>query len=61
MSNNPNERDFKPLNIAIMTVSDTRTEATDKSGDTLVDLLTAAGHVLPRSIESRMTSTRYAR
>ena len=29
-----------------MTVSDTRTEATDKSGDPLVDLLTAAGHVL---------------
>ncbi len=46
MSNNPNEREFKPLNIAVMTVSDTRTEATDKSGDTLVKLLTEAGHVL---------------
>jgi molybdenum cofactor biosynthesis protein B len=43
---NPNERDFKPLNIAIMTVSDTRTEADDKSGDTLVKLLTEAGHIL---------------
>jgi molybdenum cofactor biosynthesis protein B len=46
MSNNPNERQFKPLNIAIMTVSDTRTEANDTSGDTLVKLLTGAGHTL---------------
>jgi molybdenum cofactor biosynthesis protein B len=46
MSNNPNERQFKPLNIAVMTVSDTRTEATDTSGDTLVKLLTGAGHRL---------------
>ena len=46
MSNNPNERKFKPLSIAIMTVSDSRTEATDKSGDTLVKLLTEAGHSL---------------
>ena len=46
MSNNPNERHFKPLNIAVMTVSDTRTEANDTSGDTLVKLLTGAGHTL---------------
>jgi len=46
MSSNPNERKFKPLNIAVMTVSDTRTEATDTSGDTLVNLLTEAGHRL---------------
>ena len=46
MSNNSNERNFKPLNIAVMTVSDTRTTATDKSGDTLVQLLTGAGHRL---------------
>ena len=46
MPSNPNEREFKPLNIAVMTVSDTRTEATDKSGDTLVKLLTGAGHRL---------------
>jgi molybdenum cofactor biosynthesis protein B len=46
MSSNPNEREFKPLNIAVMTVSDTRTEATDTSGDTLVKLLTGAGHRL---------------
>ena len=46
MSNNPNERTFKPLTIAIMTVSDTRTEANDKSGNALVKLLTEAGHKL---------------
>jgi molybdenum cofactor biosynthesis protein B len=46
MSSNSSERDFKPLNIAVMTVSDTRTTATDKSGDTLVQLLTGAGHML---------------
>ena len=46
MPNNPNKREFKPLKIAIMTVSDTRTEASDKSGDTLVKLLSEAGHTL---------------
>jgi molybdenum cofactor biosynthesis protein B len=46
MPDNPNKREFKPLNIAIMTVSDTRTETTDTSGDTLVKLLTEAGHTL---------------
>jgi molybdenum cofactor biosynthesis protein B len=39
-------RTFVPVNIAIMTVSDTRTEADDKSGDTLVERLTGAGHAL---------------
>lgn len=34
------------LNIAVLTVSDTRTEATDKSGKTLVERLTKAGHHL---------------
>ena len=38
------ERNFLPLNIAVLTVSDTRTEANDTSGKTLVDKLTAAGH-----------------
>ena len=46
MTSNPNEREFKPLQIAVMTVSDTRTEETDKSGNTLVKLLTEAGHAL---------------
>jgi molybdenum cofactor biosynthesis protein B len=46
MSSNPGERQFKPLNIAVMTVSDTRTAANDTSGDVLVKLLTGAGHTL---------------
>lgn len=37
---------FHPVRIAVLTVSDTRTAADDRSGDTLVDRLTAAGHVL---------------
>jgi molybdopterin adenylyltransferase len=37
---------FHPVRIAVLTVSDTRTPETDKSGDTLVDRLTASGHVL---------------
>ena len=39
-------RPFKPLKIAILTVSDTRNETTDKSGALLVDRLRAAGHTL---------------
>ncbi|WP_175463724.1 molybdenum cofactor biosynthesis protein B [Methylomonas sp. LWB] len=39
-------RAFIPINIAILTVSDTRTEADDVSGKTLVDGLLAAGHNL---------------
>jgi molybdenum cofactor biosynthesis protein B len=40
------ERAFLPVNIAVMTVSDTRSAADDKSGDTLVHRLEGAGHVL---------------
>jgi molybdopterin adenylyltransferase len=40
------ERDFVPVRIAVMTVSDTRTAADDRSGDTLVERLTVAGHSL---------------
>lgn len=39
-------RPFLPVNIAVMTVSDTRGAADDRSGDTLVERLTAAGHRL---------------
>ncbi len=39
-------RTFLPVRIAVLTVSDTRTLADDRSGDTLVARLTAAGHVL---------------
>ena len=37
-------RPFLAVNIAVLTVSDTRSEADDKSGQTLVDLITQAGH-----------------
>ncbi len=37
---------FVPVRIAVLTVSDTRGLAEDRSGDTLVARLSAAGHVL---------------
>ncbi len=42
----PATADFIPLNIAILTLSDTRTPQTDTSGDTLATLLREAGHNL---------------
>ena len=39
-------RPFVPLRIAVLTVSDTRTTADDRSGDTLSDRIVAAGHQL---------------
>ncbi|WP_112409971.1 molybdenum cofactor biosynthesis protein B [Rhizobium sp. BK312] len=41
-----NERSFIPVGIAVLTVSDTRTLADDKSGDTLVARIAEAGHRL---------------
>ena len=38
--------EFHPLNIAVLTVSDTRTPETDTSGGLLVERLAAAGHRL---------------
>ena len=38
--------EFMPVRIAVLTVSDTRQLADDKSGQTLVDRITAAGHIL---------------
>jgi molybdenum cofactor biosynthesis protein B len=40
------EREFIPLNLAVLTVSDSRTEADDKSGQTLVSMLEKDGHIL---------------
>jgi len=37
---------FVPVRIAVLTVSDTRTLADDKSGDTLAGRITEAGHIL---------------
>ncbi len=39
-------RPFVPVNIAVLTVSDTRTESDDTSGQTLADRIIAAGHRL---------------
>ncbi len=39
-------RPFIPVRIAVMTVSDTRNDSSDRSGAVLVDKLTAAGHKL---------------
>src|ERR1700727_2854540 len=46
MSSIDESKEFIPLNIAVLTISDTRTLADDKSGTTLAERLTAAGHLL---------------
>ena len=38
------EREFLPIDIAVLTVSDTRTEADDTSGQYIVDRMKQAGH-----------------
>jgi len=40
------ERQFLPVRIAVLTVSDTRSPEDDKSGNTLVARLEEAGHIL---------------
>ncbi len=42
----PEMKQFIPLNIAVLVVSDTRTEADDTSGKLLVERITAAGHAV---------------
>ncbi|HWA80597.1 MAG TPA: molybdenum cofactor biosynthesis protein B [Acetobacteraceae bacterium] len=45
-------RVFLPVNIAVMTISDTRTEKNDTSGDALAERIVAAGHrLVARAIE----------
>lgn len=46
MSRIDETRAFVPVQIAVLTVSDTRTAANDTSGDTLVTRIAAAGHIL---------------
>ena len=46
MSRIDETRPFIPVRIAVMTVSDTRTLETDKSGNTLTGLIAEAGHLL---------------
>ena len=52
------ERDFIAVGIAVLAVSDTRTAADDRSGDTLVERLTAAGHRLAGRSSRTMASGR---
>ncbi|MEE8279936.1 MAG: molybdenum cofactor biosynthesis protein B [Alphaproteobacteria bacterium] len=44
MATSKGERAFLPVNIAVLTVSDTRTQATDRSGRTLIERIEKAGH-----------------
>jgi molybdenum cofactor biosynthesis protein B len=44
MTQSKTERQFIPLNIAVLTISDTRTEETDTSGKTLAERVSKAGH-----------------
>lgn len=46
MSKESTPKPFVALNIAVLTVSDTRDESTDTSGQLLVERLTGAGHAL---------------
>src|SRR3984893_4475208 len=46
MSSIDESKEFVPLNIAVLTISDTRSLADDKSGATLAERLVAAGHTL---------------
>jgi molybdopterin adenylyltransferase len=40
------ERAFTPLNLAVITISDSRDSSTDSSGDLLAERIAAAGHAL---------------
>jgi len=46
MASTDQNKQFIPLNITVLTISDTRSLADDKSGTTLAERLTAAGHKL---------------
>jgi len=46
MSRIDESKEFIPIRIAVLTVSDTRKAADDRSGNVLVDRIEAAGHVL---------------
>ena len=48
MSKIEGERTFLPVNIAVLTVSDTRTFDDDRSGQTLVERIMSAGHKVAR-------------
>ena len=41
-----NSRQFIPVNFCVITMSDSRTIKTDKSGDSLISKIKEAGHIL---------------
>ncbi len=49
------ERAFKPINIALLTVSDTRGPEEDTSGDILAERIKSAGHSSPPARSRRTT------
>jgi len=46
MSRTDNTKEFVPVRIAVLTVSDSRSLTEDKSGQTLVDRIEGAGHIV---------------
>ena len=58
-----NKKNFIPLNIAVLVISDTRTESTDKSGQLLVKRIEDAGHnsferkIVPDNLEQLRQAT----
>ena len=50
MGHTHSNREFVAINIAVITISDSRTEETDTAGKLLVDRLTEAGHQLAEKI-----------
>jgi len=56
------EKQFLPLNAAVLTVSDTRTEENDSSGDLIVERFENAGHrIVKRGIQREDVEALYAR
>lgn len=60
MSRIDETREFIPVRIAVLTVSDTRVVADDRSGDTLAARIEAAGHILARRMIVRDERTEIA-
>lgn len=54
------EREFKPINIALLTVSDTREIEDDTSGDILAERIKSTGHKLAARAIERDDATRIA-
>ena len=57
MTDQKSNRPFIPVRIALLTISDTRSLADDKSGDTLAARIADAGHELVTAPSFRTRST----